>query len=48
MIQLTGTAACTMRDKLISCWLNKGIRLSEISDRLTNIEIPDWLESQII
>jgi len=48
MIKLTGTTACTMRDKLVSCWLNKDIKLSEITDRLTKIEIPDWLESQIL
>jgi len=47
-LQLEGTAACTMRDKLISAKFKGEITCKEITERLYNIEIPEWLEAQIL
>jgi hypothetical protein len=48
MIQLTNTTACKIRDNLKSLWLNNKIKLHEITNRLCKIELPNWLQSQII
>lgn len=48
MIQLNDTSACLMRDELRSAWLNKKITLTQIKDRLCKLEIPEWLQSQIL
>lgn len=45
---LHGTTATIMRDKLKEEWFSKRIKLHEIKDRLCKIEIPKWLQSQII
>ncbi len=47
-MQQTGTAACNMRDELWKAYSGKRITLSQITKRMQNREIPDWLQSQII
>lgn len=48
MIQLTGTAACILRDELSKAWFSNQIELSEITNRLGRMVIPEFLKSQII
>lgn len=45
---LTGTAATSLRDALIDAWFAKKITPSQIADRLRKIEIPEFLEAQIL
>lgn len=47
-MQQTGTAACDMRDELWKAYASKRITLSQITKRMQNRELPDWLQSQII
>lgn len=46
--QLQNTTACKMRDELVNSRFSKKITLSEIRERLYKIELPDWLQSQIL
>lgn len=48
MIQLNGTAACDMRDQLWKLVWEKKITKPQITDRLAKMELPDWLQSQIL
>ena len=48
MLQLTNTSACLIRDKLRNNWLNNKIKLSEITERLSDLDIPNWLQGEII
>ena len=48
MNKLTGTTACSIRDKLIAARHNKEITLKQITDRLSNMEMPMWLQGQIV
>ena len=48
MIQLNDTSACLMRDELIKARYDKKITLKQITDRLCELDIPDWLQSQIL
>lgn len=48
MIQMIGTAACEMRDRLIIARREKKITLAKITDKLSKIELPKWLQSQIL
>lgn len=45
---LQGTSATIMRDELKKEWFSKRIKLHEITDRLSKLEIPYWLRGQII
>lgn len=44
----TGTAACDMRDELSKARYDGKINLQEITDKMSKIEIPKWLQSQIL
>jgi len=48
MIQLTGTTACLIRDKLIEARNNKKITPTQITDRLSKRKMEEWLKGQII
>lgn len=48
MLKLENTSACSMRDKLRKEWFDKKITASQITDRLSKIEIPYWLQCEII
>jgi len=48
MLAQQNTSACKMRDELIKARYEKKITPSEITDRLSKINIPDWLQAQII
>ena len=48
MIQLNGTPATEMRDTLRTKWLNKEITLPQIEDRLSKMDVPEWLNGQIL
>ena len=48
MIQLNGTSATKMRDKLISERSDGNITPKEIESKLGKIEIPQWVREQII
>lgn len=45
---LEGTAACSMRDELKKARFEKKITLKEITDKLSKMELPKWLQSQIL
>jgi hypothetical protein len=45
---LEGTAACTMRDELKKARYEKKITLKEITDKLSKMELPTWLQGQIL
>ena len=45
---LEGTAACLMRDELKKARFEKKITLKEITDKLSKMELPKWLQSQIL
>lgn len=45
---LEGTAACTMRDELKKAREEEKITLKEITDRLSKMELPKWLQGQIM
>lgn len=45
---LEGNAACSMRDKLKKVRFEKKITLKEITNKLSNMELPKWLQSQIL
>jgi len=48
-MQLQNTPACKMRDALwVATFSNKVITRKEITDRLSKIEIPDWLQADIL
>ncbi len=48
MLQLENTSACLMRDRLSKERYAKKITTSQITDRLSKIEIPDWLQAEIL
>jgi hypothetical protein len=48
MNKLTGTTACLIRDKLIDARHNKEITLKQITDRLCERGMENWLMAQII
>jgi hypothetical protein len=48
LMKLTVTTACLIRDKLIKDWHNKKITLSQITERLCEYDMPEWLKGQII
>lgn len=45
---LEGTAACSMRDELKKARFENKITLKEITDRLSKMELPKWLQCQIL
>lgn len=45
---LEGTSACKMRDELLKARSEKRINLKEITDKLSKLEIPKWLQSEIL
>lgn len=45
---LTDTTACNMRDELLKARRDKKITLDQITKRLSKMEIPLWLQSQIL
>lgn len=45
---LEGTAACLMRDELNKARFKKLITPKEITDKLSKIDIPEWLRCQIL
>ncbi len=45
---LDGTPACLIRDSLMKARAKKEITLKEITNSLSKISIPDWLQSQIL
>lgn len=45
---LEGTSACKMRDELLKARSLKKITLKEITDKLSKLEIPKWLQSEIL
>lgn len=47
-ITLEGTSACKMRDELKKARFEKGVKLKDITDKLSKTEIPKWLQSQIL
>ena len=48
MLQLQGTSACIMRDELVKARKAKKITLQGITDKLCLLDIPNWLQSQIL
>lgn len=48
MIQQTGTPACIMRDELRQARADKKITLEGITQKLSKMELPNWLQAQII
>ena len=47
-MQQSGTTACDMRDQLIKAVFAKQITPKQITNRLTKIDLPDFLRGQII
>ena len=47
-MQLTGTNACKIRDTLLKARAEKKITLKQITDRLFEHGIPDWLQTEIL
>lgn len=48
MLKLENTPACKMRDELIKARYAKQITLNEITDKLIKIDLPLWLQGDII
>jgi len=47
-MQQQGTTACQMRDELFKLRCEKRITPTQITKRLTAIDMPDWLRGEII
>lgn len=47
-LQLEGTTACALRDKLKEAFYQKKITLKEITDKLCKIVLPEWLQAEIL
>lgn len=47
-MQQHGTQACVIRDRLLEERRNKNINLDQITNRLYNIQPPEWLRHQIM
>lgn len=45
---LEGTAACILRNKLKQARFEKKITCKEITDKLSKMKLPKWLQSQIL
>ena len=45
---LEGTSACKMRNELQKARGEKKITLKEITDKLSKMELPKWLQSEIL
>lgn len=48
MLQQTGTSACGMRDQLWSAYISKKITPKKITEKMSNMDIPTWLRSEIV
>ena len=48
MIKLEGTTACLMRDELEKARFDKKITTGQITNKLSKMELPDWLISQTL